>query len=127
MTTSRKPSHATVGAAATTQTLVREMMAMQADAGLTIAMRMPLLVKGALGDSRGQREASKAMVEKVSAVLESGFAVGHAATLFWWNMALNPLMPSGFGEAATKAAHSTLAPFSKRTRANASRLSGRRG
>ena len=42
-------------------------------------------------------------------------------------MAMNPLTPSGLGEAAAKAAHNTLEPFSKRTRANASRLSGRRG
>lgn len=116
----------TVGATVDAQAFVAEVMTMHADAGLTIAMRLPILVQGALGDQNGQREASRAVVEKVSAVLESGFAVGHAATLFWWNMALNPLMPSGLGEAATKAAHNTLAPFSKRTRANASRLSGRR-
>ncbi|RDJ22838.1 hypothetical protein DWF00_05575 [Bosea caraganae] len=99
---------------------------MQADAGLTIAMRMPILLKGALGDSRGQREAAKAMTEKVSAVMESGFAATQAVGLFWWGMALNPLGQFDIAEAAAKAANSTLEPFSKRTRANAARLGGRK-
>jgi hypothetical protein len=43
------------------QALASKMMTMQADAGLTIAMRMPILMKGAFGDSRGQREAAKAV------------------------------------------------------------------
>lgn len=126
MATSKKRSHS-VSAGAQTQAIVAQMMTMQADAGLTIAMRLPILLKGAFGDARGQREASKAVAEKVSAVMESSFAIGHAATLFWLNMAMNPLTPGALGEAAAKAAHSTLEPFSKRTRANASRLSGRRG
>ncbi|MBN9437141.1 hypothetical protein [Bosea sp. (in: a-proteobacteria)] len=126
MATSKRRSHA--GRAETqAQTIVSKMITMQADAGLTIAMRLPILLQGALGDARGQREASKAVVEKVSAVMESSFAIGHAATLFWLNMAVTPLTPRGLGEAAAKAAHNTLEPFSKRTRANASRLSGRRG
>lgn len=124
MATARKRTRP-VSAGAQTQAIVAEMMTMQADAGLTIAMRLPILLKGAFGDARGQREASKAVVEKISALMESSFAIGQAATLFWWNMALNPLTPSGLGEAAAKAAHSTLEPFSKRARANASRLSGR--
>jgi hypothetical protein len=99
---------------------------MQADAGLTIAMRVPILVRGALGDSHGRREAAKAVTEKVSAVLESGFAAGHAVGLFWWGLALNPLAQLDLTEAAAKAANSALEPFSKRTRANAERLGGRR-
>ena len=71
-------------------------------------MRLPILMKGAFGDARGQREASKAVVEKVSAVMESSFAIGHAATLFWLNMAMTPLTPGALGEAAAKAAHNTL-------------------
>ncbi|WP_332694798.1 hypothetical protein [Bosea sp. (in: a-proteobacteria)] len=126
MATSRKRTRP-VSAGAQTQAIVAQMMTMQADAGLTIAMRLPILLKGALGDAGGQREASKAVAEKVSAVMESSFAIGQATTLFWLNMALNPLTPSGLGEAAAKAAYSTLEPFSKRARANASRLSGRRG
>ena len=125
MATSRKRPDS-VSAGAQTQAIVAKVVTMQADAGLTIAMRLPILMKGAFGDARGQREASKAVVEKVSAVMESSFAIGHAATLFWLNMAVTPLTPRGLGEAAAKAAHNTLEPFSKRTRANASRLSGRR-
>lgn len=102
------------------------MVTLQADAGLTIAMRMPLLVRGALGDSRGQREAAKAVSEKVSAVMESGFAAGQAAAMFWWGLALNPLASVDLAEEAAKVANSTLEPFSKRTRANAARLTGRR-
>lgn len=98
---------------------------MQADAGLTIAMRMPMLMKGAFGDSHGQREAAKAVSEKVSAVMESGFAAGQATAMFWWDLALNPLAQVDFAEAAAKVANSTLEPFSKRTSANAARL-GRR-
>lgn len=122
---SRTGPGSTVALAANAQTVLAEMMAMQADAGLTIAMRLPLLFKGAFGDARGQSEASKAVIEKGLALLESGVAIGHAATLFWWSMALNPLTPHGLGEAAARAAHSTLQPFSRRTRANASRLSRR--
>lgn len=125
MPVKRAASGSVVVAAANAQSVLTEMLAMQADAGLTIVMRLPLLLKGAFGDARGQSEASKAVVEKGLALLESGVAVGHAATLFWWSMALNPLTPSGLGEAAARAAHSTLRPFSRRTRANASRLSGR--
>ncbi len=123
-TTRKRPE--SVSAGAQTQPIVAKVVTMQADAGLTIAMRLPILMKGAFGDARGQREASKAVVEKVSAVMESSFAIGHAATLFWLNMAMTPLTPGALGEAAAKAAHNTLEPFSKRTRANASRLSGRR-
>ena len=123
---SRTGSGSTVALAANAQSVLAEMMAMQADAGLTIVMRLPLLFKGAFGDARGQSEASKAVIEKGLALLESGVAIGHAATLFWWSMALNPLTPNGLGEAAARAAHSTLRPFSRRTRANASRLSRRR-
>lgn len=130
MAPSRKRSRSVVGTGTDAQALIARMVTMQADAGLTIAMRMPILLQGALGDSRGQREANKAVVEKVSAVMESTVAAGHAATMFWWNMALNPLEhmhPTSLSETATRAAHSTLEPFSRRTSANASRLSRRRG
>jgi len=106
--------------------LATRMMTLHADAGLTIAMRVPLLMKGALGDSRGQREAAKAVSEKVSAVMESGFAASQAAAMFWWGLALNPLARLDLTEEAAKVANSTLEPFSKRTRANAARLTGRR-
>jgi hypothetical protein len=124
---SRTASKSPPALAADAQTVLAEMLAMQADAALTIAMRMPLLCKGAFGDAKGQREASKAVIEKAAAMVESSVAIGQAATLFWWSMALNPLTPSGLNEAAAKAAHSTLEPFSRRTRANASRLTRRRG
>ncbi|PTM38593.1 hypothetical protein C8D03_0065 [Bosea sp. 124] len=101
-------------------------MSLHADAGLTIAMRMPLLVRGALGDSHGQREAAKAVSEKVSAVMESGFAAGHATAMFWWGMALNPLARIDLAAEAVKVAHSTLEPFSKRTSANVARLTSRK-
>ena len=66
------------------------------------------------------------MSEKVSAVMESGVAATHAAALFWWGLALNPLGQMDLAEAAAKVANSTLEPFAKRTRANAARLSNRR-
>lgn len=109
-----------------TQALVSKVLTMQADAGLTIAMRMPILLKGALGDSHGQREAAKAVTEKLSAVMESGFAASQAVGLFWWGMALNPLAQLDIAEAAAKAANNALEPFSKRIRANAARLGGRK-
>lgn len=108
------------------QALATRVATLQADAGLTIAMRMPILMKGVLGDSRGQREAAKAVTEKVSAVMESSFAAGQAAAMFWWGLALNPLAQVDLAEAAARVANSTLEPFSKRTRANASRLTSRR-
>lgn len=123
---SRNRSGSTVALAADAQRVLAKMTAMQVDAALTIAMRLPILAKGALGDAKGQREASKAVVEKAAALAESSFAIGHAATLFWWSMAFNPLTPNGLGEATAKAVHNTLEPFSRRTRANASRLAGRR-
>ena len=79
MATSKKRSHS-ASAGAQTQAIVAQMMTMQADAGLTIAMRLPILLKGAFGDARGQREASKAVAEKVSAVMESSFAIGQPTT-----------------------------------------------
>jgi len=122
---SRSKPVSTVALAANAQTVLAQMAAMQADAGLTIAMRLPILAKGALGDARGQREASKAVIEKAAALAESSFAIGHATALFWWSMALNPLTMNGLGEATAKAVQSTIEPFSRRTRANASRLSRR--
>lgn len=107
------------------QALATKMLTMQADAGLTIAMRMPILLKGAFGDSHGQREAAKAVSEKVSAVMESGLAASQAAAMFWWGFALNPLAQVDFTEAVAKVANSSLEPFAKRTRANANRLTGR--
>ena len=121
----RKPRPA-AAAGGEAQALATRMMTMQADAGLTIAMRMPLLLKGALGDGHGQREAAKAVSEKLSAVMESGFAASQATAMFWWGLALNPLASVDLAEEAAKVANSTLEPFSKRTRANAARLTGRR-
>jgi hypothetical protein len=126
MPISRKPMSSVTGAGVEAQALTAKMLTMQADAGLTIAMRMPMLMKGALGDVRGQREAAKAVSEKMSAVMESGFAAGQAAAMFWLGMALNPLAHVDYAEAAAKLASSTLEPFSKRTTANAARLTRRR-
>ncbi len=125
MPRSRKSSRP-VATGAEAQSLATRMLAMQADAGLTIAMRMPLLLKGALGDYSGQREATKAVVEKVSAVVESSVAATYATTAFWWGLALNPLAQLDLTEAAAKVANSTLEPFARPTRANAARLSNRR-
>lgn len=124
MPTSRKPKAVTAIAAAgvEAQALAMRMATMQADAGLTIAMRMPMLMKGAMGDRSGQREATKAVVEKVSALMESGVAAGCAAAAFWWGIALNPLAQVDFAEASAKVANSTLEPFSRRAHANAARL-----
>lgn len=126
MATSKTAVRAIAGAGVEAQALTTKMLTMQADAGLTIAMRMPMLMRGALGDAKGQREAAKAVSEKMSAVMESGFAASQAAAMFWWGLALNPLAKVDFSEAAAKVASSTLEPFSKRTRANAARLTGRR-
>ncbi len=129
MASRKKASLPLVGAGVEARTLTSRMLTMQAEAGLTIAMRMPMLVKGALGDSRGQREAAKAMTEKVSAVIESGVAASHATALLWWDIALNPFAQVDMPEALAKVANSTIEPFAKRTRANASRLTraSRRG
>ncbi len=121
----RKPRPAAAGGAA--KALSATVMTLHSDAGMTIAMRMPLLMRGALGDSHGQREAAKAVSEKVSAVMESGFAASQAAAMFWWGLALNPFTRIDLAEEAAKVANSTLEPFSKRTSANAARLtSGKR-
>lgn len=122
---SRKPRSA-IAAGGQAQALAARMATLQADAGMTIAMRMPILLRGALGDRHGQREAASAVSEKMSAVMESGFAASQAAVMFWWGVALNPLAAVDFAEEAAKVAHSTLEPFSKRTRANAARLTGRK-
>ena len=76
-----RKARAAIAAGGAAQALAARMATMQADAGLTIAMRMPILMQGALGDRRGQREAAKAVTEKVTAVLESGFAAGQAGAL----------------------------------------------
>ncbi len=126
MARTRKSTGSALATGAEAQVLAARLMSMQADAGLTIAMRMPLLMKGAFGDSRGQREATKAVAEKVSAVLESSFAATQATAAFWWGLALNPLGQLDLATAAVRAADSTLEPFARRTRANAARLSGYR-
>lgn len=122
----KTPSLAPVIAGVEAQALAARMMTMQAEAGLTIAMRMPILMKGAMGDSSGQREATKAVVEKVSAVMESGVAASCAAAAFWWGLALNPLAQVDLAEASAKVVNQSLEPFSRRTRANAARLGRRR-
>jgi hypothetical protein len=126
MARTRKSTGSALATGAEAQVLAARLMSMQADAGLTIAMRMPLLMKGAFGDSRGQSEATKAVAEKVSAVLESSFAATQATAAFWWGLALNPLGQVDLAKAAVRAADSTLEPFARRTRANAARLSGSR-
>ena len=65
MARTRKSTGSALATGAEAQVLAARLMSMHADAGLTIAMRMPLLMKGAFGDSRGQREATKAVTEKV--------------------------------------------------------------
>ncbi|WP_306225881.1 hypothetical protein [Bosea beijingensis] len=122
----RKSTGSALATGAEAQVLAARLMSMHAEAGLTIAMRMPLLMKGAFGDSRGQREATKAVMEKVSAVFESSVAATQAATAFWWGLALNPPGQFDLAMAAVKVADSTLEPFARRTRANAARLSGYR-
>lgn len=127
MSKSRKPqAPATATAGMEAHALALRMMSMQADAGLTIAMRMPILMKGAMGDRSGQREATKAVVEKVSAVMESGVAASCAAAAFWWGIALNPLAQVDLAEASARVVNHSLEPFSRRTRANAARLGRRR-
>lgn len=126
MSSTRRSSRSTLAAGADAQVLAARMLTMQAEAGLTIAMRMPLLFRGAFGDSRGQREATKAVLEKVSAVVESSVAATQATTALWWGLALH--LPGQFdlAAAAVQVADSTLEPFARRTRANAARLSGSR-
>jgi hypothetical protein len=126
MARTRKSTGSALATGAEAQVLATRLMSMQAEAGLTIAMRMPLLMKGAFGDSRGQREATRAVAEKVSAVLESSFAATQATAAFWWGIALNPLAQIDLATVAVKAADSTLEPFARRTRANAARLGGYR-
>lgn len=122
----RKSTGSALATGAEAQVLATRLMTMQADAGLTIAMRIPLLMKGAFGDSRGQREATKAVMEKASAVFESSLAAMQASTAFWWGLALHPPGQFDLATAAVKVADSTLEPFARRTRANAARLSGYR-
>jgi hypothetical protein len=129
MPSTPRKARAAIAAGGAAQALAARMTTMQADAGLTIAMRMPILMQGVLGDRRGQREAAKAVTEKVTAVLESGFAASQAGALFWWGLMLSPPGSVDLAEAAADIAHSTLEPFSRRTSANAARLgrSRRRG
>ncbi|CAH1651796.1 conserved hypothetical protein [Hyphomicrobiales bacterium] len=124
MRSTRRSSRSAVATGADAQVLAARVLTMQAEAGLTIAMRMPLLFRGAFGDSRGQHEAAKAVLEKVSAVVESSVAATQATTALWWGMALH--LPGQFDvtAAAVKVADSSLEPFARRTRANAARLSG---
>lgn len=122
MARSIKAMEAVAGAGIEAQALASRMLALQADAGLTIALRMPILWRAALGERRGQREAVRAVVEKVSAVMESGFAASQASALFWWRITLTPAVQIDLGEATAAIANSTLEPFSRRTRANATRL-----
>lgn len=125
MATSKKGVPSLTGAGVEAQAFAARIVTMQAEAGLTIAMRMPILMRGAMGDQKGRQEATKAVSEKMSAMMESGFAASQAAASFWLGFALNPLTHD-LAEAAAKAANTTLEPFSKRTRANAARLTGRR-
>ena len=53
MAISSKRARSTTGAGVEAQALATRVMTLQADAGMTIAMRMPILVKGALGDTHG--------------------------------------------------------------------------
>ncbi len=106
------------------QALYSKLVAMQMDAGLTIAMRMPILARAALGDDASGHEARKAVAEKIAAVTETGMAAGQAAAEFWWSMLMAPITQARTGELAARAANQMLEPMSRRTSANATRLSG---
>ena len=58
--------------------------------------------------------------------MESGLAASQAVSLFWWDLAFSPFSQLDMSEAVARATSNTLEPFSKRTRANAARLSSRR-
>lgn len=122
---SRGP-RSSAGARSETQALATRMVTMHAEAGLTIAMRLPILMQGALGSARGQREATRAVTEKVSATLESTLAASEATAMFWLEFAMSPLTTFDPSEAVARVANSTLEPFSKRVSRNAARLTGRR-
>jgi hypothetical protein len=104
------------------QALYSKLVAMQMDAGLTIAMRMPIFARAALGDDASGGEARKAVTEKIAAVTETGMAAGQAAAEFWWNMFMAPVTQARTGELAARAANQMLEPMSRRTSANATRL-----
>lgn len=123
MPSSRRPSRSALATGADAQVLAARMLTMQAEAGITIAMRMPILLRGAFGDSHGQHEAAKAVLEKISAFVESSMAATQAASALWWGLAFH--LPGQFDltAAAVRVADSSLEPFARRTRANAARLS----
>jgi hypothetical protein len=118
----RKPAPA---APSQTVALFGQIATMHLDAGMTIALRMPLLLDGAMGGSRGLQEASTAVTEKLSAISESGFAAGQAAAQLWWSFALAPLAAFDPHAAAVTVASRAVEPFARRTRANAARLARR--
>jgi hypothetical protein len=118
----RKSTHSALATGVEAQSFAARLVVMQVEASLTIAMRMPILMKGAFGDSRGQREAAKAVIEKVLAVAESSFAISQATTAFWWGFTLDAPGRFDLAAAAVRVADSTLEPFARRTSANAARL-----
>ena len=96
----------------------------------TVALRSLMMARAA-GDLRAMAdpEFTRMATEKMAAAALSGAAfAAHAPNLWrlWLGAAVSPWSPWAFAGAAAKAAHATLAPYQKATRANAKRLSGKR-
>jgi hypothetical protein len=104
------------------QALWTKLAMMNADAAMTIAMRLPIFAHAAMGNAAAQQEAEKAVQEKISVIAETGAAATQAAVGFWWDVAMSPLTRKSPSESAARAARKTLGPASRRTRANRRRL-----
>lgn len=98
------------------------MAMMNVDAAMTIAIRMPIFAHAAMGDISAQKEAEKAVSEKLSALAETGTVAASEAANLWWNMIMSPLTRQTPMESAARAARKTLEPVSRRARANRRRL-----
>jgi hypothetical protein len=105
------------------EALLTTLAAMNVDAAMTIAFRLPIFAHAAMGDATARRETEKALSEKLAAITETGTVATLAAASLWWEMALTPLTYRGTSEALARATRKTLRPISRATRANRRRLS----
>lgn len=97
-----------------------------------MALQAPLVMAARMGDwmvpmvppsARTRREASRMVLEKQAAAVESWAALGHHALQAWAQCLLGqPLSPAQI----ERAGRAVLAPYARRVDANAARLGRRR-
>jgi hypothetical protein len=98
------------------------------DATLTIAARLPILTAGLMNPTTSSmKEWNMAVNEKVSAAVEGAFAASMAWQTAMIRCAFRPPTPAGLAQDIVDVTNLAWSPARKAVKANARRLSPRKG